>query len=98
MSIKANTSYYTYTDITQFDYIGYASQSRSNFALQEFTCDNNIVYAKSTYVTNNTQMSLIQYMMATGEYEYTVTFESPTSQAEANIELYSNLIDCFRIF
>lgn len=88
----------TYNGVSKLDYTSFASKSRSNFILQSFNSNDNVIFAESSYISNNTEMRMIQYLIATGEYEYTITFETPVSHLETHSKLVSDLISCFRYY
>lgn len=98
MSISATESTATYEGYDKLDYTSYASQGRSNFVLQDYSADKNIIYAQSSYLADNTQMVLIQYLVASGAYEYALTFEIPQAAFSSQSEMVQNIIKTVRIF
>lgn len=98
ISINATESSATYETVDKLDYTSYASQSRQNFMLLSYNADSNMILAESSYSSNNTEMRMIQYLIATGTYEYTITFETASSVYSEQAEVFSNVIDCFRYY
>ena len=98
MSITATESAVSYKNLTKVNYTQYASVSRSGFVLQNYSASDNIIYAQSTYMANNTKMILVQYLIASGSYEYTITFETPQDSFSEQAELFQNAINSFRYF
>ena len=98
ISINATKSTATYGNVDKLDYTSYASESRQNFMLLSYNADSNLIVAESSFVSNNTEMRMVQYLIATGTYEYTITFETPASVFNQQSEFFSNVVDCFRYF
>lgn len=92
VSYIVNESKVTYGNITQLDYMKWASSGRANFALQTFECSVNKLDAVATYFTNNQKMVLVQRMIATGTYEYIISFEMPQSIYQNQQETISSLL------
>lgn len=98
MVITVTQSNITYENISQIDYVSIASQGRSNFALRTYSADANIIRGTAVYMYNGQQYMMMQYLLATGEYEYSITFDCPVSAYEKIATLYDEAIDLFRIF
>lgn len=98
MSIRATESAATYASFNKIDYTKYASNGRSNFILQSYNANSNIIYAESTYISNNKQMVLVQYLIASGKHEYTITFEVPQQSFQEQADIIQNVINTFRYF
>ncbi|MBQ8895447.1 MAG: hypothetical protein IJY88_01475, partial [Clostridia bacterium] len=98
ISVMANESSVTYEKFSKLDYANYAANGRSSYVLQHFSSDNNVIYAEGSYMSGNTNMILVQYLIATGKYEYAITFEVPKSHFEEQAELMQKIINTFRIY
>lgn len=98
MVITAVESDFTYEKISQLDYVKIASRGRSNFALRSYVADEKIIRGTAVYAQNGQQYMMMQYLIASGTYEYSITFECPVSAYEQTQSLYENAIKLFRIF
>lgn len=98
MSISANQSNATYESMSNIDYVKFASNGRPAYVLKSFTGDKHIIYAQGTYNANNVPMVLVQYLIATGKYEYTLTFDVPQTSYQALAGTIQDIIQTFRIY
>lgn len=98
LSYVVNSSTVTYGNITQLDYLNWASAGRTNFALQTFECTPEKLKAVSTYHANNQSMVLVQYMFATGSFEYIITFDIPQNSYKTQQKLIDTLVTLVRIY
>lgn len=98
MVITAVESDFTYEKVSQLDYVKTASRGRSNFALRSYAADKKIIRGTAVYAHNGQQYMMMQYLIASGTYEYSITFECPVSAYEQTQSLYENAIKLFRIF
>lgn len=98
VSYVVNPSTVTYKNITQLDYLNWASAGRTNFALQSFECKDNYIKAVATYHANSQSMVLVQQMIATGEFEYIATFDVPQSAYKSQQKLIDTLIGLIKIY
>lgn len=98
MTVTINPSTVKYDQMSQLDYVNWASSGRTSFALVEFQKDASTIYATSTYSSSGTSIVLIHYMYASGTYEYMITFEIPMAVYEQEKELVSTLINNLRIY
>ena len=98
MVLTATQSSITYENVSQLDYVSIASQGRNSFALRSYSADKNIIRGTAVYTSNNQQYMLMQYLIANGSYEYSITFECPVSVYDQTEALYNNAIALFRVF
>lgn len=97
MSVMAVESAATYAGMNKLNYYNWVAGTRTNFAIQSFESSASSVYAVSTYSAGGTSMVLIHYLVATGKFEYTLTFEIPYSVYNSQVNFISQLINLFRI-
>lgn len=98
VSYIINSSTVTYGNITQLDYMKWASSGRSNFALQSFNCTVSQIDTVATYYSNNQKMVLVQRMIATGSYEYIISFEVPQSTYKDQQTTIDTLLSLVKIY
>jgi len=88
----------TYDNVTQAKYAEYYGVGKTGFSVKEFSSNRNIVYAISSYVVNNINVYRIDYMLATGVYEYTISFVCPVDYYQEKTALFDTAIKLFRTF
>ena len=99
MSVTVNQSTTVYTGMNQLDYYKWVSgRGYSNLNIQNFQISDSCIYAVSMFSTNNGNMILVHYLVATGSYEYILTFEIPYSVYNATVDTVSTLINHLRIY
>lgn len=98
MSVTASASETTYDTLTQLGYVNWASSGRTSFSLQSYQATSSSVYATSTYTANGINMVLVQYLVATGKFEYAVSFEIPYDHYSEVMDTASMLISLFKIY
>lgn len=98
VSYIINESNVTYGNITQLDYMKWASSGRSNFALQSFNCTVDQIDTVATYYSNNQKMVLVQRMIATGSYEYIISFEITQSTYKNQQDTIDKLLGLVKIY
>lgn len=98
MAIICNASNASYANTTSVDYVNFASGGRTNFALQTYQSTDSTIYATSTYSASNTNMRLIQYLVATGQYEYMITVEVPDDVYAGMVETISTVVNLLKIY
>ena len=96
VSVAESTS--TFAGVSQLDYVNQASTSRSNFMLSSYNADDNIIYAMGSYTYNNQQIIFVQYLIASGSFQYNLTFECPASSFDGQKERINTAVEYFRIF
>lgn len=97
-SVVATKSNATFESFDKLDYTNYAAKSRQDFILQNYHADANMIYGEATYSVNNTSMKMVQYLIATGETEFSITAELPEAQYNAQAETLKQMFDNFRYF
>lgn len=99
MSVTVNQSTAVYSEMNQLDYYKWVSgRGYSNLSIQNFQINDSCIYAISMFSTNSGSMILVHYLVATGSYEYILTFEIPYAVYSATIDTVSTLINHLRIY
>ena len=98
MSIAVSESDATYQGVSQIQYVQFAGETRNNFALSTFAADDNIIYAVGTYYSGDQEVVLVQYLLASGRYEYAITFETPSYAYQQQATLFDGIIKTFRYY
>lgn len=84
--------------LDKIDYVEYASPSRPGFMLLSYNADINLIFAESSYTSESTEMRLVQYIIATGKYEFTITYEASATAYSQQAAIFSQIVDCFRYY
>ena len=98
MSLSVFESDARYTDVEQEDFVGYMHQTYPNYILQTFANDSRIIYSTGTYSTGTARFIIVQYLMASGTHEYSITFICPYDAYNDNAQTYTDAISYFRLF
>ncbi len=86
------------SDISELDYANFLTNNKANFALTGFEQSGNSIYGEATYISDNTQMGLMQYYYANGMYHYVVTYEFPTNMGEELVPVFREALNMTRVF
>lgn len=97
-AVQVSESSNLYNNISQLDYVNYASKGRTNFSLDSFYNDTYVINATANYYANDTRMMMRQYLIATGEYEYTLTEECPVDSYQTCSQVFDDIFSVFRSF
>lgn len=87
-----------YANTNQAKYAEYTSAGKVGFSVREFTASDNMVYALSAYMLNDIPMYRVEYLLATGTYEYGVTFICPVSVYSKMVSVFESAFSLFRTF
>ena len=98
MSINVSESKVTYESLDKYDYIKWAASGRNSFNCQTFEKTNGSIYAVSSHTASGTGMMLVQYMIATGEYEYIMTFDIPQKAYSSFSSTLHSLMGLLKIY
>lgn len=98
ISIVITESSNNFAELDKLDYVEYASTSRPSFMLLSYNADDKLIFAESSYVANSTEMRLVQYIIATGSYEFTISYEASAEAYSVQSEIFSQVVNCFRYF
>ena len=98
MHVTAYASDSMYTDITAETYASYLSPGKPDLQVLEFSCSPNILYAVSGYTAGDVPVYRVEYMLATGNYEYNLSFICPVSEYSQMAEMFRRSVELFRTF
>lgn len=98
LTVTAAESPITYENVTQLDYVQIASAGKEGFTLTSYSADSSLIYGTGSYWYENQQYIFVQYLMASGVYEYSLTFECPAATYESIRSLVGESVKCFRLF
>lgn len=98
LTVTAAESAITYENVTQLDYVQIVSAGKTGFTLTAYSADDSLIYGMGSYWYEEQQYIFVQYLMASGSYEYSLTFECPAATYESIRSLVSESVKCFRIF
>lgn len=98
LTVTAAESAITYENVTQLDYVQIVSAGKTGFTLTAYSTDDSLIYGMGSYWYEEQQYIFVQYLMASGSYEYSLTFECPAATYESIRSLVSESVKCFRIF
>ena len=86
------------SDITELDYSNFLSNGKSDFILNQFQQSDTNIYGEATYISNGTQMSIVQEYYANGTYQYILTYEFPTDLGNTYVPIAQNGLNMTRVF
>lgn len=98
MSLSVFESETRYGGVEQSDFAAYMQQTYPNYILQTFANDSRIIYSTGTYSTGAARFMIVQYLMASGTHEYSITFICPFDVYQDNAQTYTDAIGYFRLF
>lgn len=87
-----------YAQTTQLTYQDIAGRGRDKFAVKQFTADARVIYAEATYMEGTMPVTMIDYMIANGQFEYQITFVCPSTFFNDLSPNFAQAIQLFRIF
>lgn len=85
-------------DISQVDYTDFLSANKQNFALSQFSQQDNEIYGEATYINNDIYIALMQKYIANGQYHYIITYEYPAEMSDYYYLLCQNGLSYIRLF
>ena len=95
ISISAISSDVVYDGVTEEQYISYAGSDKTDFAVLSFQSGDNLIYAECSYTLSGETAYWVQYLLASGSYEYTLTFASMESSFSDNAETWLTVSSWF---
>lgn len=103
ITIVATKSTATYEGTKLLNYSSYAryflyAEGRVNFTVQKYNATANIIEAYNTYSQNGQTWVLVQYLIATGQYEYVLSFDCAEAQYKTLEPLFNNVRNTFRYY
>lgn len=98
LTVTAAESSITYEGVTQLDYVQIVSAGKTGFTLTSYSADESLIYGAGSYWYENQQYLFVQYLMASGTYEYSLTFDCPASTFENIRSMVGESVKCFRFF
>lgn len=98
MRVGVMQSNANYAGVNQALYAEYTGAGKSGFTVRQFSASQNIVYAVSSYIINGISVNRVEYMLATGAFEYTIAFVCPVDYYQNMAPLFETAIQLFRTF
>lgn len=98
MRITVYESYATYDSVNQGNFTEYMASGKDGFAIKQFTSNRNLIYCVSSYSINGISVYRVDYMLATGAYEYSISFICPVEFYENRAGLFEQAFSLFRTF
>ena len=98
MHVSVSESSRTYAGINQALYAESLSAGKEGFSIKQFTCTDNLIYCVSTYTINSFPVYRVEYQLATGVFEYGITFICPVSCYEEIAPMFDQAFSLFRTF
>lgn len=98
MHVSVTETSNLYTGVNQAIYAEYLSAGKEGFSIKQFTCTDNLIYCVSTYTINTFPVYRVEYLLATGAFEYGIAFICPTSFYEEESKLFEIAFSLFRTF
>lgn len=98
MHVSVAESNALYTGMNQAIYADYLASGKEGFSIKQFTCTDNLIYCVSTYTVNTYPVYRVEYLLATGAYEYTICFICPTAYYQEIAPMFDEAFSLFRTF
>ena len=97
MSVRVSESDVSYSDVDSVKFTAYTQENYPTFVLQDFANDSRIIYATGIFTSENERYVLIEYLLASGTFEYAIIFTCPYSSYDEEAQLYTDTIKLFRL-
>ncbi len=98
MHVSVSESNNLYTGVNQAIYAEYLSAGKEGFSIKQFTCSDNLIYCVSTYNINGFPVYRVEYLLATGAFEYGICFICPTEYYTQEAPMFDTAFSLFRTF
>jgi len=98
MHVSVSESSNLYTGVNQAIYAEYLSAGKEGFSIKQFTCTDNLIYCVSTYTINGFPVYRVEYLLATGAFEYGIAFICPTDYYAEISPMFDQAFSLFRTF
>lgn len=98
MHVGVSQSTATYANVNQGTFAEYMSPGKAGFGIERFTVSNNLVYCVSSYNIDSIPVYRVDYMLATGAYEYTLCFICPKQYYQQKSGMFEEAFKLFRTF
>lgn len=98
ITVKSTENAVDYSNITQIQYNQYLSSGRSNFIMQQYANDGNIIHGEATYYINGVQYGVYQYLISTGTFEIEITLDCPSEAISDILPKFQNAMKYFHLY
>lgn len=98
MRVTVYESNATYDSLNQGNFTEYMASGKDGFTIKQFTSNRNLIYCVSSYSINGISVYRVDYMLATGAYEYSISFVCPVESYESRAGLFEQAFSLFRTF
>lgn len=98
MHVSVSESSSLYTGVNQAIFAEYLSAGKEGFSIKQFTCTDNLIYCVSTYTVNGFQVYRVEYLLATGAFEYGICFICPAEYYNSIFPTFDTAFSLFRTF
>ena len=98
MHVSVALSDRTYENVNQAVYAEYLAEGKEGFAMRQFSANTNLIYSVSSYMINGFLAYRVDYLVATGVYEYGISFLCPVDCYTDTAGLFETAFTLFRTF
>ena len=98
ISITVEESNQDLSQVSQVEYSTNLSQSKNNLIINTFNNDGTTIKCTGSYTQDDQNVNLQQYIIASGQYIYTISFDSYNSVTSELSTDFQNVINSFRYF
>lgn len=98
MHVSVGLSDRTYENVNQAVYAEYMAEGKEGFAMRQFSSNANLIYSVSSYIINGFQTYRVDYLVATGVYEYGISFLCPVDCYTDVAGMFETAFSLFRTF
>lgn len=97
MHVSVFQSTASYANLTQGNFAEYIGSGKDGFSIKQFTARDDLIYCVSEYTIFNTPVYRVDYMIATGQFEYGICFICPTVYYQEQAPLFDQAFNLFRL-
>lgn len=98
MHVSVSESNATYAGVDQGSFSEYLSAGKDGFSIKQFTATDSLIYCVSQYVVNTFPVTRVEYLLATGAFEYAICFICPNDTYASIAGMFDQAFSLFRTF
>lgn len=98
MHVSVGMSDATYENINQAVFAEYLAEGKEGFSIRQFSAGRDLIYCVSSYIINSFPVYQVDYLIATGTFEYGISFICPAACFEEMAGHFETAFGLFRTF
>ena len=96
--VTVNNTTSDFSGITQLDYVNIMGEGKSGYMLSEYSNSGTVIGSSATFMNNGVQYIELHQMLASGQFQYELLFQSPADTYETVYQTYLQVSNYFRVF